>query len=84
MNRVVVRLIGTRICIWCTPPPPTRMLYGKTSGCPTFQSSFSSVAPLSTRRLMIPHSNGVKPILMCSLPNDAGAVKPSWRPMNSK
>ncbi len=81
---MVVRLIGTRICIWCTPPPPTRMLYGKTSGCPTFQSSFSSLAPLSTRRLMIPHSNGVNPIFTCSLPNEAGAVKPSCRPTNSK
>jgi len=57
---------------------------GEHSGCPTFQSSFSSLTPSSTRRLMIPHSNGVKPIFWCFFANDGGDVKPSCCPMNWK
>ncbi len=84
MNRVVVRSIGTRICICSMFAPPTRMLYGNTSGWPTAQSSSSSVAPSTTRRLMMPHSKASKPTLTCFLANDAGASKPCCWPMNWK
>ena len=84
MNRVVVRSTGTRICICSMLAPPTRMLYGNTSGWPIFQSSSSSDAPSTTRRLMMPQSKASKPTLTCLLPNEGGASKPWCLAMNAK
>ena len=77
--------IGTRICIWSIHSPPTRMPYGNISGWPMAQSSFSSVCPSSTRRLMMPYSNSSKATLTCFFWNDFGRVEALvvW-PRNSK
>jgi hypothetical protein len=74
---VVVSSTGTRICICSMPPPPTRMLNGNTSGCPTAQSSSSSAVALEQPAL----DDAVLELVEADLDvlrwNDAGARSPA-------